>query len=141
MKLVPQLSFNGTCQSAFRFYEKVFGGKISFLMTYGETPMANHFGPEWNDKVIHATLDINGMLLQGADAPPQHFSQPQGFSICFDVEDPSEADRTFQALSEGGKVTMPIQETFWARRFGMAVDQFGIPWMVNCGKPLGGNPS
>jgi PhnB protein len=74
-------------------------------------------------------------VLTGADAPPEHYQKPQGFSVLLHIGDAAEADRIFKTLAENGTVQMPIQETFWALRFGMLVDQFGTPWMINCGKP------
>jgi PhnB protein len=71
-------------------------------------------------------------MLMGSDAPPNHYAKPQGMSVSVNVNSPAEADNAFAALSEGGSVTMPIAETFWSPRFGMCVDRFGIPWMVNC---------
>ena len=72
----------------------------------------------------------------GSDAPPDQYSKPQGFSVCISLDEPAEADRIYAGLAEGGNQVMPIAETFWARRFGMCVDRFGIPWMVNCEKPM-----
>ena len=78
-------------------------------------------------------VDIAGSALMGADAPPTHFTQPAGFAVSLSMDKHEAAERIFQALAKGGKVQMPIQKTFWAARFGMLIDQFGIPWMVNCG--------
>jgi PhnB protein len=106
-------------------------------MAYGGSPMAEHVPAEWRDKVMHASVSIGGqMVLMGSDAPPDRYKAPQGITVSLGIAEPAEADRVFAALAEGGTVTMPIQETFWALRFGMLTDQFGIPWMVNCGKPM-----
>jgi PhnB protein len=134
MKLNPYLSFNGTCDAAFTFYEKCLGGKIEFKMTWGQSPMAAQTPPELLGRIMHVTLQVGSYQLQGADAPPQYFSQPQGFCVSLDFDTPPEAERVFKALSENGQIKMPLQETFWAARFGMFVDQFGTPWMINCGK-------
>jgi PhnB protein len=136
MKLNPHLSFDGRCEEALRFYESCLGGKISFLMTYEKTPMAKMVPPEWAGKVIHATFTVGGQVIGAADAPPPHYRKPQGFAVTIDADDPAEAERVFRALAEKGEVTMPLQETFWARRFGMLTDGFGTPWMINCGKPV-----
>jgi PhnB protein len=74
-------------------------------------------------------------VLMGSDAPPQYFQPMQGFSVTLVIQDPAEAERVFRALAEGGTVRMDIQETFWAQRFGMLVDRFGTPWMINCERP------
>ena len=81
---------------------------------------------------MHASLNIGGNLLMGSDAPPDRHEQMKGFTVTLGFNDPSEAERVFHALSENGTVQMPIQKTFWAARFGMLVDQFGTPWMINC---------
>lgn len=135
MQLNPYLSFNGQCEAAFQFYERCLGGKIAFTMTYAETPMAKQVPADWQKKIIHSRLMMGEQALMGGDPPPDRYEKPQGFSLSISVDDPAEAERIFTALSEKGMVHMPIQETFWARRFGMVVDQFGTPWMINCEKP------
>jgi PhnB protein len=135
MDLSPHLSFDGHCEAAFKFYEQCLGGKITFMMKYGDSPAAGEVTLDWREKILHATIMIGNHALTGADAPGEHYSKPQGFSLTLDTSDAVEADRIFKALAENGQVQMPLQETFWALRFGMLVDQFGIPWMINCGKP------
>jgi PhnB protein len=135
MRLSPHLQFNGNCLAAFEFYERALGGKITFRMTYGESPAAAHVDRKWHSKIIHSTFTLGEQSFSGADAWGEHYRTPQGFSVGLDIKDPAEADRVFRALSENATVEMPIQETFWAQRFAMLVDQFGIPWMVNCSKP------
>ena len=134
MKLNPYLYFNGDCEAAFKFYEQNLGAKIEAMMPHEGSPAADHVPAEWRSKILHACLRIGDQVLMASDAPPGSFEKQQGFSINIGVNDPSEAERLFRALSENGKVTMPIAETFWAARFGMLVDRFGIPWMVNCEK-------
>ncbi len=132
MKLNPYLSFNDECEAAFKFYEQCLGGKIDAMMTYGESPMAEQTPPEKLDKIMHASLMVGDTVLMGSDAPPQFFEKPQGFSVSLIFDDVVEAERIFNALAENGTVQMPIQETFWAARFGMLIDRFGTPWMINC---------
>lgn len=131
----PYLNFNGNCKIAFEFYANVFGGKLD-MQTFGDSPMADQAGPSWKDKIIHARLTIGNAVLMASDAPDERFERPQGFSVSITIDSPAEADRIFAALAEGGGISMPIQETFWAERFGMCVDRFGIPWMVNCDKAM-----
>ena len=131
MQVNPYLNFSGNCEEAFKFYEKCFGGKIEFKMTHGESPMAAQVGPGWQDKVMHISLQIGDRRLLGSDAPPEYFKQPQGFSVSITAKDAAEAERIFTALAEKGKVSMPLQKTFWSPAFGMLTDRFGIPWMVN----------
>lgn len=135
MKLNPYLMFNGQCEAAFRFYERSLGGKIAMMMTHESSPMAGQVPPEWGKKIMHATLVVGDQVLMGSDAPPGHYKQPAGFSVAIGINVVADAERIFQALAENGTVQMPMQETFWALRFGMLVDQFGIPWMINCEKP------
>ncbi len=134
MRLNAYLLFNGQCEAAFRFYERCLGGKTEAMTTHAGTPAEAHVPPEWRNKILHARLVVNGEAIMGSDAPPDRYEQPQGFSVALQVNDPAEAERMFRALAENGQVRMPIQETFWAARFGMLVDQFGIPWMINCEK-------
>ncbi|MEK7833861.1 MAG: VOC family protein [Acidobacteriota bacterium] len=135
MKLNPHLNFNGTCAEAYRFYEQHLGAKTLFSITYGASPMASEFPAEYADKIMHATIQIGDTAVMGADSPPGHYQQPDGFCISLSFDKPDEAERVFNALSENGKVNMPLQQTFWALQFGMLIDQFGIPWMVNCSDP------
>jgi PhnB protein len=134
MRLNPHLSFDGRCEEAFKFYEQCLGGKIQTMMTYGDSPMTDRVPSEWRDKIIHATLIVGETALMGADVAPGHYKEPRGFSVTIQIKDPGDAERIFHALAESGTVTMPLQQTFWAVRFGMVVDRFGIPWMVNCGQ-------
>jgi len=131
MQFTPYLNFNGACAEAFRFYEKVFGGEIVMMQTHGESPMAGKAPSEWNDRVMHARLVLRDGVLMGSDAPPQYFQPAQGIAISFQAQDAAEAERVFAALAEGGTVRMPLEQTFWAERFGMVTDRFGTPWMVN----------
>ena len=135
MQLSPYLNFNGQCEAAFKFYERVLGGKIEAMITYAGTPAEEHAPPELRNKILHARLIVGGDALMGSDAPPDRYEAPKGFSVSIQIGDPADAERIFHALAENGVVQLPIQQTFWAERFGMLVDQFGIPWMVNCGKP------
>ncbi|MGB7853643.1 MAG: VOC family protein [Candidatus Sulfotelmatobacter sp.] len=136
MHLSPYLLFNGDCEAAFKFYEKVLGGKIDAMFTHEGTPAAKDVPPEWQKKILHARLLLGDRALMASDAPPGRYDKPQGFSVSLEIETPKESERVFHALSEKGTVVMPIQETFWAVRFGMLTDRFGIPWMINCSKPM-----
>lgn len=135
MQLNPYLIFNGHCEAAFKFYEQCLGGKITTMMTHGESPessMADQMPPEWRNKILHVSLTVGDQELMGSDSPPDYYEEPKGFSVSISLNDPVEAERIFNTLVENGKVRMPFQQTFWAYRFGMLVDQFGIPWMINC---------
>ncbi len=132
MQLNPYLMFNGQCEAAFKFYEKVLGGKIEAMLPHAGAPAEQQVPPEWRNKIMHARLVVDNHVLMGSDAPPQYQQTPQGFSVSLSVAKPADADRIFNALAENGTVRMPIQKTFWSARFGMLIDRFGIPWMVNC---------
>jgi len=129
------LVFNGDCEAAFEFYEKCLGGKIEMAMTHGDSPMSEQVPAEWRKKIMHARMTVGNTVLMGSDAPPDHYEEPKGFSLSLGIKDPAEAERLFNELSAGGKVQMPLQQTFWAAKFGMLVDRFGIPWMINCEQP------
>lgn len=134
MRLNPYLTFNGLCEAAFKFYEKCLNGKIVMVMTYGDSPIAGQTPLHFRKKVIHTTFTLGEWVLQGADVPPDRYQKPQGFSVMLNVSAAAEAERIFKMLAENGTVQVPLQETFWAIRFGMLVDQFGTPWMINCGQ-------
>ena len=132
---LTHLHFRGDCSEAFRFYAATFGGRIVFSMTFGEAPGAGEAPPEVRDQIIHARVDFGNDALLGCDVPPDRYEKTQGFNVMATAEAPGDAERLFRTLSEGGTITMPIQETFWAWRFGMCTDRFGIPWMVNTEQP------
>ena len=132
MELNPYLCFNGQCEAAFKFYEQCLGGKIVAMMTYQDSPMQEQTPSEWRNKIMHARLMVGDKMLMGSDAPPDRYEPMKGFSVTLGITDPNVAERIFHALSANGTVQMPIQKTFWATRFGMLVDQFGTPWMINC---------
>ena len=132
MQLNPYLTFDGRCESAFKFYEKVLHGKVEGMMRFADAP--GHAPANWNDKVMHASMKIGDEVLMGSDAPPERYEPMKGVWVSLQIEKPAEAERVFKALAEKGNVAMPIQETSWAQRFGMLVDQFGTPWMINCSK-------
>jgi PhnB protein len=136
MKLNPYLAFDGRCREAFEFYEKTLGGKITFIQTIGESPMASSMPAAAHGRVMHVTLQIGDQVLQGADAPGQ-FTEPAGFSVALHFDDVAEGERVFDALAAGATVQMPFQPTFWAEGFGMLTDRFGTPWIVNAGQMVG----
>ena len=136
MKLTPQisLSFDGQCEEAFRFYEQCLNGTLAFMLTWGDSRMAGAAPPGWEKKIAHATLKIGDTAISGSDRPL--YERPRGFEVVLQMNDPAVAERVFQALADGGHVAMPLQETFWAIRFGVLIDRFGIPWSINCEKAV-----
>jgi len=131
MDMYTYVNFAGTCREAFDFYQKVLGGRISFIQTIGESQMASSMPPESHGRVMHVTLDIGDQVLQGADAPPGQFTRPAGFCVALHFETAAEGEKVFNALAPGGTVQMPYQSTFWAKGFGMLIDRFGTPWILN----------
>lgn len=125
------LSFDGRCEAAFRLYERCLNGRITSMLTWGDSPMAKSAPPEWSGKIANATLVVGRTSLQGSDAAPGSYESPRGFCIMLDPR-VSDAERLFADLAEGGTVRMPLQETFWAVRFGVLTDRFGITWAINC---------
>jgi PhnB protein len=131
MRLSTYLFFNGNCEEAFAAYQKIFGGKIVQMMSHKGTPAESQVAPEWIPKIMHACLEIEGQLLMASDAPPDRSEGPmQSVSVSVNVKEPAEAERIFAALSEGARIKMPMEETFWAPRFGMLQDRFGTHWMI-----------
>src|SRR4051812_47704891 len=128
------LSFDGCCEAALRFYEARLGATIGSTFTFAGSPMAGDVPPGWQAKIMHASLTIGGIVISAADAPPGQYARPTGFQILLETDDVAEAERAFAALAEDGEIRMPLQETFWAARFGMVTDQFGIPWSINGGQ-------
>jgi len=134
MQLNPYLFFDGQCEAAFKFYEQCLGGKIVAMFSHAGTPAEEQVPANWRDKIMHARMLVGDEALMGSDAPPEHYEQTKGFSVSLSIDDPAQAERVFKALAEKGTVKMPFQRTFWAVGFGMLVDRFGIPWMINCEK-------
>jgi PhnB protein len=132
MQLIPHLNFNGRCAEAFKFYEQCLGGRIVMMHRHGESPVAAEVPAEWRDQILHARLEVGDAVLMASDSPPEYYERPQGFYVAILAAKPAEADRIFNALADRGTVKLPIQQTFWAARFGMVVDRFGTPWMINC---------
>src|SRR5580692_4480715 len=135
MRLSIHLSFNGTCEQAFQFYERELGGTIVVMLRHADSPAAESVPADWRMKINHATLVLGDHRLTGGDVPLESHQKPQGFAVLLHLETTAEAERAFGVLAAGGSVQFPLQETFWARRFGMLTDPFGIPWLIQCGKP------
>jgi len=132
MKLVAYLNFDGQCEAAFKYYERLLGGKIEALLTFGSTPAAADVPPTHVDKIMHARLVLApGQELMGSDSPPGRHESPKGMHVSLLLPSIAEGERIFRGLADGGTVEMPFEQTFWAPRFGMVVDRYGTPWMVN----------
>lgn len=131
--VTPYISFNGNCEEAMNFYVECMNGEILFTQRFGDSPMA---GEGMNDKILHTSIKIGGSTIMASDCPPgQPVSSGNNISLAIGTNDVEQAEKFFNKIADGGKVTMPMQETFWAERFGMLTDKFGINWMFNCDKP------
>jgi PhnB protein len=128
----PYLSFNGDCEAAFRFYEECLDGKLGEIFRYAGTPLAQQVPADWQSKVMHSSLAIGDQVLMGGDVAPDAYEKPKGFSLSLHITSVAQATRIFTLLAKDGTVVMPFEKTFWAARFGMIVDRFGIPWLINC---------
>ena len=135
MKIVTSLSFRGQCREAFEFYAKVLGGRITAAYPYGEGPPEMQADPKYKDWLMHCWLEVGDQALMGADMDepwaPNIGKPKNGFDVTLHTDDIEQARRWFDALSEGGKVVMPFEKTFWSPGYGALVDRFGVPWMVN----------
>jgi PhnB protein len=130
-QLNAYLIFDGACADAMRFYERTLGGKLD-LITHAQSPLAGETPPANANRIMHARLTMDGGTLMASDAMAgQHHEGMHGFSLTLVYPTAEEARRIFDALGQGGRVTMPMQKTFWAEAFGMLVDRFGTPWMIN----------
>jgi len=128
MHMTTYLNFAGNCAEAFKYYEKHLGGTTSMMMTHGQAPGPAQANPAWNDAVLHARITIAGTELSAADIP--NAEPMRSAYLTLDTASDEEAERVFTALSDGGKVFMPMQETFFASRFAQLRDRFGINWMI-----------
>jgi PhnB protein len=135
MQTNPYLFFTGECEAAFKFYADRLGGKILTARKHAGTPAEGHVPAEWGEKIMHGRIQLGDTVVMASDAPPGHQEQAKGFRLSLSFDKPAEADGAFKALAEGGSVQMPIEKTFFAERFGMVTDRFGVPWMINCEKP------
>ena len=132
MQLSCHLTFAGTCEEAFQFYERTLGGRVETMLTFGDSPLADEVSKEWRGKIIHATLVLDDAVLSGADVRPEDYEQPRGFYVLLHPSDPPQSERIFSTLGENGQIQMPLQKTFWSESFGVVVDRFGTPWEISC---------
>lgn len=132
MEMTPYLTFKGDCEAAFGFYQECFGGTLGGVFRYAGTPYADQVPPDWQDKVMHASLAIGQQVVMGADVAPERYEAPRGFSLSLQLSRAADAERIFGQLSAGGAIKTPLEKTFWAERFGVVVDRFGITWLINC---------
>src|SRR5258706_13638398 len=132
MQMTTYLSFKGDCEAAFQLYARCLGARLGEIYRYAGTALADQVPADWQDKVMHGSLTVGDQILMGGDVAPERYEEPRGISLSLQIASIAEAERVFHELAEGGKTVMPLERTFWAARFGMLVDRFGIPWLINC---------
>jgi PhnB protein len=129
------LTFNGNCREAMEFYKSCFGGEL-YTMKFSEAPPEMKMPKEAKDRILHSKLTVGSVELMASDnMPGLEFRQGNNFSVCVECSTREEQDMHVAAISRGGKVTMPLQDTFWGARFGMVTDKFGINWMFSLERP------
>ncbi|MEP7041958.1 MAG: VOC family protein [Dokdonella sp.] len=137
MQINAYLIFNGHAAAAFDFYARCLRGKITAQLPFGEMPGCEDMPAAARERIAHIRLEVGDQALMASDSHPDHaYGGIQGCSVSLGISDPAEAARLFDELKQDGTVQMPLQETFWAQRFGMLVDRFGASWMINCAKPV-----
>ena len=134
MKMNTYVNFAGNCAEAFRYYEKHLGAKVGMMMTHGQSPAGTPAKPEWKDAVLHGRISLGGTELMAADIP--HAEPMRSAYLTLSMESDPEAERVFSALADGGQILMPLEETFFASRFGQVRDRFGINWMILRERPM-----
>lgn len=133
MRLHTYLSFNGDCREALAFYARQLGGNVVAMQSFGEVPGCEGMPADVKDKIMHGRVDIGAYSLMGTDATPDHpYPGVHGAHVVADVDEPEKAESLFAALAIDAQVEMPLDQTFWARRYGILTDRFGVRWMVNC---------
>jgi PhnB protein len=132
MHLLPYLFFNGRCEEAIEFYKEAVGAKVDMLMRFKENPEPPRAdcAPIDGNKVMHASLTFGGVTILASDGMTNTQPDFKGFSLSLSVKDQAEAEKTFNALSKGGEIAVPLNRTFFSPCFGMTRDKFGVGWMV-----------
>ena len=139
MQTNTYLFFDGQCADAFAFYASCLDGTVEALLPYGDHPDCGQLTGADRDRIMHACLSVGSLTFMGSDSPPGQGETPRGFAVNLSFDDNARAEEVFKRLAQGGRVTMPLAPTFWAEQFGMLVDRFGIPWMIN-GVPAASAP-
>ena len=130
MFIQPYLFFDGRCDEAIEFYKKTLGAEVAMLMRWKDSPDKSMCTPANENKVMHSSVRIGDTTLMASDGRNTGNPNFQGFALSINAKDEADADKLFAALSDGGKVTMPMAKTFFSPRFGMLADKFGVNWMI-----------
>lgn len=133
MSLSFHIGFNGQCRQAFEFYAEHLNGTIGTMLEFKNSPFAASVAGEWQHKIVHANIVIEGIELAGGDVKPEQYHKPKGFNILLGVKTENTVKRLFELFSADGEVIVPPQKTFWSPCYAIVVDRFGVPWKFNCG--------
>lgn len=125
------LNFDGNCEEALSLYAELLGGEMDFCTRFQGSPAQEYVPEHWRNKILHAQIQLGPWTLMACDSPPGMYTKPQGMHVQIAVDSSEEAERIYGVLVQDGTITMKLERTFWAERFGMWVDRFGIPWMIN----------
>ena len=131
--LAIHINFDGQCEAAFTYYETHLGGKIGHLMRNSEAPGAKSLDPHWQTKITHANITVGNVSIAGGDVKPEQYQKPLGFNLLLGLTTPQQVEEKFEILRQQGEVILPPQTTFWSPRYAIVVDQFQVPWKLNCG--------
>lgn len=137
MKLYTYLNYGGNCREAFEFYQEHLGGKITMMMKHSELPPPQKPIPGWEDRIVHARMELGDTLLLGADIPPERFKPLRSAYLTLVVDTSDEAERIYKLFANPGEIFVPMEENFYAYRFAMVSDRFGTSWMLMHEKPMG----
>ncbi|MBC3765557.1 VOC family protein [Neptunicella marina] len=132
MSLSLHIDFNGNCQQAFEFYAANLQGKIGTMLQVKDSPLAQQESSEWQDKIVHANINIHNIELAGADVKPKQYHKPRGFYLLLGLTSESAVKDIYNKLAEHGEVILPPQKTFWSPCYAIVTDRFAVPWKLNC---------
>lgn len=133
MSMSFHIDFKGECQEAFEFYAASLKGEIGTMLQVKDSPISQSFSADWQHKIIHANISIQGVELAGADLKPEQYQKPKGFYLLLGLNTENAVKSAFSQLSVGGEVILPPQKTFWSPCYAIVIDRFGVPWKINSG--------
>jgi PhnB protein len=132
MSLSFHVDFNGQCQQAFEFYAEMLQGEIDSMLQVKDAPISESFSADWQQKIVHASISIQDVMICGADVKPEQYQKPRGFYLLLGFGNEAAVIAAFNLLSDGGDVILPPQRTFWSACYAIVIDRFGVPWKLNC---------
>lgn len=133
MSLSFHIDFNGQCQEAFEFYAANLQGVIGTMLRVKDSPISQSYSSDWQHKIVHANISIQGVELAGGDVKPEQYQKPQGFYLLLGLSTEDAVRSAFAQLSAGGEIILPPQKTFWSPCYAIVIDRFSVPWKLNCG--------